>query len=103
MANDDNPIPRRDFLVGASTAVAASLASSSAEAQTKAPAGDSKIMNGAGPGEVENKKLIITAEVWGKMPEKDKVKALEAVNRQLPAHIREAAEGFSKKLQTGGK
>ncbi|MFO0813745.1 MAG: hypothetical protein U0796_11030 [Gemmatales bacterium] len=67
------------------------------------PAGDSKIMNGAGTGEVENKKLIITAEVWGKMPEKEKVKALEAVNRQLPPHIREAAEGFSKKLQSGGK
>jgi hypothetical protein len=73
------------------------------QAKSQAPAGDSKIMNGAGPGEVENKKLIITAEVWGKMPEKEKVKALEAVNRQLPAHIREAAEGFSKKLQTGGK
>ena len=38
MANDDNPIPRRNFLVGAGTAVAASLASSSAEAQTTAPA-----------------------------------------------------------------
>lgn len=34
MANDDNPIPRRNFLVGAGTAVAASLAPSSAEAQT---------------------------------------------------------------------
>jgi hypothetical protein len=73
------------------------------QAKAQQPAGESKIMNGAGPGEVENKKLIITAEVWGKMPEKEKVKALEAVNRQLPAHIREAAEGFSKKLQTGGK
>ena len=39
MANDDNPIPRRDFLVGAGTAVAASLATVSAEAQTNtAPA-----------------------------------------------------------------
>lgn len=78
-------------------------ASSQGQAKTQQPAQDSKIMNGAGPGEVENKKLILTADVWGKMPEKEKVKALEAVNRQLPAHIREAAEGFSKKLQTGGK
>jgi hypothetical protein len=77
--------------------------SGAGQAKAQQPAQDSKIMNGAGPGEVENKKLIITAEVWGKMPEKEKVKALEAVNRQLPAHIREAAEGFSKKLQTGGK
>jgi hypothetical protein len=60
-------------------------------------------MNGAGQGEVENKKIVATADVWGKMPEKEKVKALEAVNRQLPAHVREAAEGFSKKLQTGAK
>ncbi len=73
------------------------------QAKSSAPAPESKIMQGAGTGEVENKKLIITSEVWGKMPEKEKVKALEAVNRQLPAHIREAAEGFSKKLQTGGK
>lgn len=70
--------------------------------QQQMPASDSKIMNGAGQGEVDKKKLIITSEVWGKMPEKEKVKALEAVNRILPAHIREAAEGFSKKLQQSG-
>jgi hypothetical protein len=77
--------------------------SGAGSARSQTPASDSKIMNGTGPGEVENKKLINTAEIWGKMPEKEKVKALEAVNRQLPAHIREAAEGFSKKLQSGGK
>jgi hypothetical protein len=73
------------------------------QAQSQQPAQESKVMQGAGQGDVDKKKLIITAEVWGKMPEKEKVKALEAVNRQLPVHIREAAEGFSKKLQTGGK
>lgn len=71
--------------------------------KSQAPSGDSKIMNGAGPGEVENKKMVMTPDVWGKMPPKEKVKALEAVNRQLPPHIREAAEGFSKALQKGGK
>lgn len=68
------------------------------QAKSQAPASDSKIMKGAGEGNVENKKLILTNEVWGKMPAKDKVKALEAINKQLPPHIREAAEGFSKKL-----
>ena len=38
MANDNNPIPRRDFLVAAGTAVAAGLASSSADAQTNTAA-----------------------------------------------------------------
>lgn len=69
--------------------------------RSQAPAGDSKIMEGAGPGEVENKKMVMTPDVWGKMPPKEKTKALEAINRQLPPHIREAAEGFSKALNKG--
>jgi gluconate 2-dehydrogenase gamma chain len=38
MANDDNSIPRRDFLLGAGTAVAASVTPSAAEAQSQAVA-----------------------------------------------------------------
>src|ERR1044071_6029923 len=53
MANDDNPIPRRNFLVGAGTAVAASLSSSSAEederlAATAVPAPTRKFRRGIG-------------------------------------------------------
>lgn len=76
--------------------------------QPQNPIGDSKIMETPGEGNVENKKLIQSSEVWGKMPAKEKIKAMEALNRQLPPHIREAAEGFSKKLnnnprnRTGG-
>src|SRR5262245_21916569 len=38
MADQDNPIPRRDFLLGAGTAVAAGLAPTAAEAQSPATA-----------------------------------------------------------------
>lgn len=62
---------------------------------------ESKIMETPGEGKVDNKKLIQSSEVWGKMPEKEKIKAMEALGRQLPPHIREAAEGFSKKLNKG--
>jgi hypothetical protein len=34
MADNDNPIPRRNFLVGAGTAVAAGLTPTTADAQT---------------------------------------------------------------------
>lgn len=84
-------------------AKATASASGSGSNNVQRHAGDSKIMEGAGEGNVENKKLVITNEVWGKMPAKEKVKALEAINKQLPPHIREAAEGFSKKLQNGGR
>jgi hypothetical protein len=77
--------------------------SAAGKQQQSQPAPDSKIMQGAGKGEVQNKKLIQSSEVWGKMPEKEKVKAMEALSRQLPPHIREAAEGFSKKLGQQGK
>lgn len=66
--------------------------------RTQNPIGDSKIMEGPGEGNVENKKLVQSTDVWGKMPEKEKIKAMETINKQLPPHIREAAEGFSKKL-----
>ena len=43
MANDDNPIPRRDFLLGAGTAVAATVAVTTAEAQKQAPAAQTAV------------------------------------------------------------
>lgn len=77
--------------------------SAGAGGNSPVPAGDSKIMETPGEGRVDPKKLIQTSEVWGKMPEKEKIKAMETLNRQLPPHIREAAEGFSKKLNTPQK
>jgi DNA polymerase/3'-5' exonuclease PolX len=77
--------------------------SAAGKQQQAQPTPDSKIMQGEGKGEVQNKKLIQSSEVWGKMPEKEKIKAMEALSRQLPPHIREAAEGFSKKLGQQGK
>jgi hypothetical protein len=62
-------------------------------------------MQGAGEGKVDNKKLSKTLELWGKMPEKDKIKALEAISRDLPPHYREQIEAYRRELAkgTGGK
>lgn len=70
--------------------------------QSQIPAGDSKIMQGEGKGEVENKKLIVSKDKWGSLPEKEKTKAIQELQKQLPAHIIEASEGYYKKLN-GGK
>lgn len=78
--------------------------SAGGKSQQQQPAPDSKIIqSNSGKGDVQNKKLVQSTEVWGKMPEKEKIKVLENISRQLPPHIREAAEGFSKKLNQQGR
>jgi hypothetical protein len=57
-------------------------------------------MNGAGEGKVDAKRLA-GLEVWGKMPEKERIKALEAISREYPPHYREAIEGYLKELAKG--
>lgn len=65
------------------------------------PAPDSKIMQTAGPGKVDNKKLVKDAKGWGNMPEKEKIKALESLSRGYPPHFKEAIEGYTKKVAEG--
>lgn len=68
------------------------------------PLKESKFAGGAGPGNVERKKLLKDLEVWGRMPEKERIKALEAISREYPPHFREAIEGYLKELaKSSGK
>lgn len=65
---------------------------------------ESGIIEEAPPkGEVGNRKLVLSKDNWGNLPAKERTKALESINRQLAPHIKEAAEGFSRKLGNGGK
>lgn len=76
----------------------------SSASSSKVPGSDSAIIKEEPPkGEISNKKLVQTTENWGKLPEKQKEAILVNREAQLPAHIREAAEGFSKALQNKGK
>lgn len=45
--------------------------------------------------------MIKNLDVWGKMPEKDRIKALEAISRDYPPHYREAIESYLKELAKG--
>lgn len=66
------------------------------------PMQDSRIVGGqAGKGEVDKKPLIKDEKVWGKMPEKEKVKALENVNRELPPRFKDAIEAYTKRMAGG--
>lgn len=64
---------------------------------------DSHIATNAGPGKVDEKKLKEIAEVWGKLPEKERAKAMMELTKDLPPRYREIIENYAKSLARGQK
>ena len=52
-----------------------------------------------GKGEVEIKRVKEIAEVWGKLPEKERARALVELTRGMPAKDRAVIEAYFKELQ----
>jgi hypothetical protein len=66
--------------------------------RASSPQQDSKGGNGAGPGNVDPKRFKELAEVWGKLPEKERAKALVELTRDVSPRYREVIEEYFKKL-----
>jgi hypothetical protein len=47
---------------------------------------------------VDEKKLKELAQVWGKLPEKERAKAMAELTRDMPPRYREVIEKYFKKL-----
>jgi hypothetical protein len=62
------------------------------------PQNDSNGGNGSGPGTVDPKKLKELAEVWGKLPEKERAKAMLQLTRDMDPRYCEAIENYFKGL-----
>lgn len=69
----------------------------SQDGQSK-PADDSDIKTDSGKGEVLNKRLKGAAETWGKLPEKDRAKAIAELTREFPPRYRELIEQYFKNV-----
>lgn len=67
-------------------------------AQGPTPMQDSNIATNGGPGNVTEKKLQNLAEVWGKLPEAERAKAMMEITRDLPPRYREVIENYLKSL-----
>lgn len=53
-------------------------------------------------GKIDVKKLkTITPEAWGKLPDKERVRILQDMRRQLPPSVVEAIESYFKKIEKG--
>jgi len=66
--------------------------------QPSNPLDDSRPGGRSGPGQVDPKKFKELAEVWGKLPEKERAKAIVGLTRDLDPRYREAIETYFKKL-----
>jgi hypothetical protein len=49
---------------------------------------------------VDPRKLKEIADVWGKLPEKDRVKAMTDMTRDMPPKYREVIENYFKNLDS---
>jgi hypothetical protein len=63
------------------------------------PQKDSNGGTASGPGQVDLKKVKETAEAWGKLPEKERAKAMQDLIRTLPAKDRAVIEAYLREIQ----
>ena len=59
---------------------------------------DSNIATNGGPGVVNPKRLQQIAQQWGKLPEKERAKAMAELTRDMPPRYREVIENYFKKV-----
>ncbi|GIW80365.1 MAG: hypothetical protein KatS3mg105_2172 [Gemmatales bacterium] len=66
---------------------------------------DSNIATNGGPGNVDEKRLRNLAEVWGKLPEHERAKAMKELTQGLPSQYRQVIEKYFRDLakKSGGE
>jgi archaellum component FlaC len=69
--------------------------------RSSGPAPDSLPLQGAGEGRVDTKRLLQDPKLWGTLPEKDRIKALEQISREYPPHVRESIEHYLRQNSIG--
>ena len=70
--------------------------------KSSSPQQDSFGGTGTGPGNVDQKKLKQMAAQWGKLPERERAKAMVELTKDLPPRQREVIETYFKKLASSG-
>jgi hypothetical protein len=69
--------------------------------QASSPQQDSFGGTGSGPGRVDPKKLKEMAEVWGRLPERERAKALKELTGDMPPRSREVIEQHFREMAKG--
>lgn len=64
---------------------------------------DSNIANNGGEGKIDEKRLKGYAEIWGKLPERERAKAMAELTRDMPPQYKEVIERYFKDLAKNTK
>jgi len=67
--------------------------------KSSSPQRDTQGGSANGTGQVDSKRVKEIAEVWGKLPEKERAQALRELTRTMPAKDRAVIEAYFKELQ----
>ena len=59
---------------------------------------DSRIGRNSGPGNANPKEFQKFAQNWGKLPEKERAKAMQDMTRGMPPKYKEVIENYFKKV-----
>ena len=59
---------------------------------------DSNIGTNSGPGNADPKKFENLAKAWGKLPEKDRARAMQDLTRDMPPKYREVIETYFRRI-----
>jgi len=70
--------------------------------QPSSPMNDSNIATNGGPGNVDPRKLKEMVEAWGKLPEKERAKAMTGMIQSMPPAYRQMIEDYYRKVATAG-
>lgn len=70
-----------------------------AEAQDISPAQDSHLPGGEAAGKVDMKKFKEYADTWGKLPPKERAKAMVDLTRGMPPKYKQAIEEYFKRIE----
>jgi hypothetical protein len=62
------------------------------------PLDDSRLGGISGKGQVDLKKFKEVADVWGKLPEKERARAMVELTRGMPPKYRDAIEAYFREL-----
>jgi hypothetical protein len=63
------------------------------------PLEDSRLGGIQGKGQVDMKRFKEIADVWGRLPEKERAKAMVELTRNMPPRYRDAIEAYFRELQ----
>jgi len=101
MSNSDSQCPNGGNCPSGGQAKAPSNGTPGSNTQASSPQQDSNGGNGSGPGQIDAKRLKELAEVWGKLPARDREANIVNLTRDMDPRYREIIQEYFRRVSAG--